>query len=205
MDRPRAMGGATQGSGSGPEGGSRGRKTTSENNARRLTGNIKNCRTLRDLSQILHEQRGALNHIHVSAAWVQLARIRSGRRGGEVNDAVAALQDRTIDVLGQAGGREIANVMHSMAKLHEIGVRPDRGLLEAMQRRAMATAGEFKPQEAAIMLWALASMGERVDRVLLEAMQKKATATAGEFNPQNVANLLWALATMGEKDRKSVV
>ena len=73
----------------------------------------------------------------------------------------------------------------------------DRGLLEAMQRRATATAGEFVPQGVANVLWALASTGERADRGLLKAMHRRAMATAGEFYPQAVANMLWALAVMG--------
>jgi hypothetical protein len=80
-----------------------------------------------------------------------------------------------------------------------MGEKVDRSLLEAMQRRAMATVGEFIPQAVASLLWALATMGERADRGLLAAMQRRATATAGAFDPQGVANLLWALATMGER------
>ena len=105
----------------------------------------------------MHEQRGALNHIHVGAAWVCLAKIGAGRGGGCVRDAVAVLQDRTRDVLGHAGGRELANVMHSMSKLRQAVETFDLGLLEAMQRRATATAGEFKPQNVANVLWALAT------------------------------------------------
>jgi hypothetical protein len=41
-----------------------------------------------------------------------------------------------------------------------MGERADRGLLEAMQRRATATVGEFNPQGVANVLWALAVMGE---------------------------------------------
>ena len=99
--------------------------------------------------------------------------------------AVAALQDRTRGVLDVPTrlpqGRAIANSMHSMAKFHTMGMRADRGLLQAMQRRATATAGEFEPQNVANVLWALAKMGERADRWLLDAMQRRATATAGEF------------------------
>jgi len=61
---------------------------------------------------------GALDHIHVSAAWVVLARIGSGRGAGDVRDAVEALQDRTWDVLDGMDDRGIANSIHSMAKLH---------------------------------------------------------------------------------------
>jgi hypothetical protein len=159
-----------------------------------------------ELAQILHAQRKALNHIHVGAAWVCLARIGTGHGGGggrDVVKAVATLQDRTRVVLGVPTrlpqGRAIANSMHSMAKFHTMGMRADRGLLQAMQRRATATVGEFKPQEVSNVLWALATMGERADRGLLEAMQRRATATAGGFKPQDVANVLWALATMGER------
>ena len=80
-----------------------------------------------------------------------------------------------------------------------MGERVDRGLLEAMQSRATASAGEFNPQAIGEVLWALATMGERADRGLLEAMQSRATATAGEFTPQSALNVLWALAVMGEK------
>ena len=153
-------------------------------NARQLTGVISACREAGELARILQEQREVLDHIHVSAAWVCLARMGGGRGGGEVGDAVDALHDLTWGVLDQAGGRQIANVMHSMKKLDEVGLLADPKLLEAMQRRAMATAADFKPQNVANVLWALATMGEKADRGLLEAMQRRATATAGEFRSE---------------------
>ncbi|KAJ1472597.1 hypothetical protein T484DRAFT_1839704, partial [Baffinella frigidus] len=110
-------------------------------NPGQLTNAIKDCRALGELARILRAQRVSLDHIHVSAAWVCLARMATGRGGGEVGGVVAALQDRTRDVLGQINGRGVANVLHSMSKLHQKGERADRGLLEAMQRRATATAG----------------------------------------------------------------
>ena len=61
-----------------------------------------------------------------------------------------------------------------------MGERADRGLLKAMQRRATATAGEFKPPNVANLLWGLAMMGEKTDWGLLEAMQsRKCLCTAG--------------------------
>ncbi|KAJ1488559.1 RAP domain-containing protein [Baffinella frigidus] len=159
-----------------------------------------------DLARILQEQRGLLNHIHVSAAWVCLARMGRGGGGWEARMVLTDLKEETREVLHQMGARGIANVLHSMARLHDSRRKftpkegkEDRELLEAMQRRATATAGEFDPQNVANVLWALATMGEKVDRELLEAMQTRATATAGEFMPQNVANLMWALARMGER------
>jgi len=124
-----------------------------------------------------------------------LARIGGGEEGG---DAVVSLQENTMDVLDQMGGRQIANVMHSMAQLPWVDAKRDRGLLEAMQRRATDSVEEFNPQDVANVLWALAVMGEKVDRGLLDAMQGRATATAGDFAPHAIANVLWALAVMGE-------
>ncbi|KAJ1487758.1 hypothetical protein T484DRAFT_1785633, partial [Baffinella frigidus] len=160
--------------------------------ARQLTVVIKECKEVGELARILQEHRGLLNQIHVSAAWVCLAKIGRGRGGREVGDVLSPLQEMTRDVLDQMGGREIANILHSMAKLRQMdnrGLRADRELLEAMQRRATVTAEEFKPQEVAILLWALATMGGRKDRELVEAMQRRAAATAGEFTPQEIANV----------------
>jgi hypothetical protein len=170
-------------------------------NARQLTGVIKNCRAIDDLARILHEHRKALDHIHVSAAWVCVARIGSGRGAGDVMDAVEALQDRTWDVLDEMDDRGISNSMHSMAKLYQRKERVqfDQGLLEAMQLRAATMTTGFDPQQVGNVLWALATVKVRADRGLLEAMQRRATATAGEFKPQNVSNVLWALATMAER------
>ncbi|KAJ1473544.1 hypothetical protein T484DRAFT_1912834, partial [Baffinella frigidus] len=53
-------------------------------NARQLTAAIKDCRAPGELARILQEQRGGLNHIHVSAAWGCLVRVGRGRGGGEV-------------------------------------------------------------------------------------------------------------------------
>ena len=170
-------------------------------NARQLTAHIKNTKGLEDVARILVDHRGVLNQIHVSASWGALARIGTGggTGAGDVRDIVAVLQDRTRDFQELFEGREIATMLHSKAKLLQMGVPPDRGLLEALQRRAMATVVDFNPQEVSNVLWAMAKMGERVDRGLLEALQRRATVSAGEYKPQNVANVLWALATMGER------
>jgi len=87
---------------------------------------------LGELARILEEHGGALDHIHVSAAWVCLARIGGG---GDRSEVVELLQDQTRSVLGQAGGHEIAPVMKSMARLHQTGVHVEARLLEAMQVR----------------------------------------------------------------------
>ena len=164
--------------------------------AARFTSVIKECSEVGELARVLQEQKGFLNHIHVSAAWMSLARMGKGRGGGDLRNLLSLLQDLTSSTLDRQGTWGIGNIFYSMARLR---VPMDRGLLEVMQTRATATAGEFKTQEVANVLWALATMGEKADRGLLEAMQTRATATAVHYKPQEVANVLWALATMGAR------
>ncbi|KAJ1474736.1 RAP domain-containing protein [Baffinella frigidus] len=64
-----------------------------------------------------------------------------------------------------------------------MGERADRGLLEAMQGRATATAGDFGPQEVANVLWALAVMGEGVDGSL-DGLIDRLAARVPEFCDQ---------------------
>ncbi|KAJ1470010.1 hypothetical protein T484DRAFT_1849529, partial [Baffinella frigidus] len=157
----RADARSREGGGGGGGGGAEERRGAGQLHARQITGVIKNCRGLGELARILHEQRGVLNHIHVSAAWGCLVRIAAARGAGDVREALSSLEEWTRVVMGQAGGRELATVLNSMAKLHQLGEGGNRGLLEAMKRRATAMAGEFKPQDVANVLWALATMGER--------------------------------------------
>ncbi len=61
-------------------------------------------------------------------------------------------------------------------------------------------AGEFKPQDVANLMWALATLGVDPGAELATAMSRRAVASAGEFNQQEVANLMWALAVLSCED-----
>jgi hypothetical protein len=65
----------------------------------------------------------------------------------------------------------------------------------------VASAGEFKPQNVANLMWALATLGLEPGAELATAMSGQAVASAGEFKPQGVANLMWALAVISFEDQ----
>jgi hypothetical protein len=72
-------------------------------------------------------------------------------------------------------------------------------LILGIHRLALAaerSAEDFKPQEIANTLWALATAGVRVRESLVDVLTKRAERTAGDFNPQSIANTLWALTTL---------
>jgi hypothetical protein len=126
--------------------------------------------------------------------------------------SMAALHERGRMVVADALGEELLHSAKAKVEdfnpqdvsklfyaLATMGVKPDVVLLEAMQKRVIATAGDFTPQHVANLVWALAKMGVKPEPGLLEAMQERAIATAGGFTPRASTNLVWALATMGVK------
>ena len=78
-----------------------------------------------------------------------------------------------------------------------LGRKPRADLAVSMARRALLTAGEFKPQGIANLIWSYATLGMERGAELAEAMARRAVLTAGEFKPQEIANLLWACAALG--------
>ena len=210
----------------------------------KLTSLIKQCGDVGTLQGLVEEQREMFNHIHVSAAWVALRRMENVGGRGEEEALLQQLQDLTGPTVQEMGERQVANVIHSMATLHEsgrmivddalagklldrakatagdfepqgvanllwalstMGVKPEPGLLEAMQGRAIATARGFTAEGVANLVQALSNMGVTPEPGLLEAMQGRAIATVGSFNPQNVVNLVWALSTMGFKPDRALM
>jgi hypothetical protein len=69
--------------------------------------------------------------------------------------------------------------------------------VECLSRRAESTVREFKPQEIANTLWALAMACVQIPASL--------KSTVREFKPQNIANTLWSLATAGVQIPASLV
>ena len=84
--------------------------------------------------------------------------------------------------------------------LTHVLMKHDRLLQEASKQ-----AEEFKPQEIANTLWALATAGVQIPASLVECLSRRAESTAKEFNPQDIANTLWALATAGVQIPASLV
>ena len=107
----------------------------------------------------------------------------------------------------------VATACHRLAKTHQLcgkmhsrgqssGPREDaRQSISALIARASETVGDFKPQEVANLMWALATLGVDPGAELATAMSRRAVASAGEFKQQDVANLMWALAVLSCEDQ----
>ena len=99
--------------------------------------------------------------------------------------------------------RQIANVLHSMAKAR---YRPANGTFSsALEGQAEAVIGLFNAQEVANTVWAYATMKRQPGKGLMRALEGQTAAIAGTFNAQDVANMLWAYATMGQEPGSRVM
>ena len=84
----------------------------------------------------------------------------------------------------KAGEFEPKGVVQVLWALTTTGVRADRGLMEAMGRRALATAEEYKPQQLVEVLWALATlaMGDEILGVLRDRFAARVLEIRDELN-----------------------
>ena len=82
-----------------------------------VTAHIKKCKDLRGLKQLLLQHGTNFNHIHVSAAWSTFKKIQ--REGDKVTEVelIRLLQELTESQMQGMGGREVANILHAIAKV----------------------------------------------------------------------------------------
>ncbi|KAJ1485119.1 hypothetical protein T484DRAFT_1893037, partial [Baffinella frigidus] len=129
--------------------------------SKRQTDKIMQCRDVRALAEIVAELGWRFSHVNVNTAWLMLARLRPGEEDGVV---AAALQTCTPKVLGEMDGRQLANLLHSAATLHDSGrPRADDELVEKMASRSLEVLRtqpkSFNEQAVANLMWALAKLG----------------------------------------------
>jgi len=144
------------------------------------TAEIMRCTDARGLLELVQQHGQSFKSIHVSAAWGQLSTMQSAGGGGDEGVVLQQLQVLTRAKMLEMGARGVANVVHSMARLHGSGrLSVDDDLVGELQARAKARAGDFKPQDVSGLMLALAKMGVKPDAGLVEAMQARATERAG--------------------------
>ncbi|KAJ1485284.1 hypothetical protein T484DRAFT_1794221, partial [Baffinella frigidus] len=210
----RRLTGSRGGSSRGGGKGSKGRAGPGQIHPAQLMGWITKCIDAEGMMELVEKHKTIFNVMHVGAAWGTLVKMPSqtqpgaGGRGddGALQRLIQRLHVLTMATVPEMGAREVANVVNSLAKLHESGrMAVDAELVGKLVDRATATARHFIPQGVANLMWGLATMGLKADAGLAEAMQGQAMATAGDFTPQGVANFMWGLAKMGIKPNAGLV
>ena len=161
-----------------------------------LNRHILDCGSTGELCELIETHAEEFNAVNVATAFRKLLQSRrDGVPRGVMQRALNALEAAALRSMDAFQGRNVANILHIMAKTR---YRPwDAALVPRLEGRAEALAGTFNAQEVASTLWAYATMGREPGAGVMRGLEGRAEALAGTFKAQDVANTLWAYARMG--------
>ena len=159
---------------------------------RRVTSMLKSTRSYSSLLHLTEEHCYAFNAVHVSAAWMQLSRLRRGGKQNRGSTRASGKQQQQSAQLAEGNGGRASvwptRLHHQLLPLAERTIHLAEG--KKLSGRAIANvcygsvaSGMRSCKESAPLFRALA---DAVPRRL------------NECTPQAIANIAWAYATAGE-------
>lgn len=165
------------------------------------------------LQHLIGAHSQSLNHIHVTAMVVQLARL-SAHPAQQLQDSPAqqaantsalhAMQQLWPLVKGHVpnySSREVSSIIYSILRKCPAVVREQyqqavlQDILPAFLQRLPSAA----PQAVSNVLYAVASSGQQLHPQHVQQFIKRLVDTAGVASPQAISNSLWAVATMQQR------
>jgi len=109
-----------------------------------LNRRILACETPAALGALVAARAADFNHVNVATAFRHMMMAQHGNRPGVEANALQTLEESALQKIGEFEAREVANLLHIMAKR---GYRPaHRSLPAELDRRAEALAADFTPQ-----------------------------------------------------------
>jgi len=163
-----------------------------------LNRHILDCGSTVELCELIEAHMEEFDPVNFATAFRKLLLSRrDGVPRGVAERVSQALEAAALQRMDAFQGREIATILHIMAKTR---YRPwDPALVPRLEGQLEALAGTLTAQDVANTLWAYATMGREPGAGLMRVMEGRAEALAGTFTAQDVANTLWAYATMGRE------
>ena len=165
---------------------------------------IVNMTNVRELSAFIEANIDAFDHVNTSTAFRCLLQLARGSTPREVVDtALRALERHAIKIVDSLDARDIATVMHSIAKS---GYYPSsESFWPAMAERLRRVAKNCNPVEISNSFWAHAKLQITPGGPMMQALERQLQAVVGQCEPQQMAKTLWSYATMGESPGAGVV
>ena len=164
---------------------------------------ISRCKRVADLADIVTENGGRLNGIHLTALWSALAwmHVHSAHRAepGSVQHGVLAdLILLTRERAQHLSSRSVAGVLHALGTLSPSGTN-HLSLADLLVRRATERAVDFCPRDAAQLLHGLSNLDlqSRAVSRLLAAMQGALAAKAAQCDAHTIAVAVSSVSRMG--------
>jgi hypothetical protein len=163
-----------------------------------LTRQIQGCTDAAVLELLLLQQWPRLDHIHVAAAFTQLARITRSSTSSSSNFSTATLQQLqqlAAVQLPAMQSRHVSSILWASAALNLNPPEPwTLGFMDtAQQLFQQGTA----PQGFANILWALANLRVNPSQAWMGGFFTASQQQLGNFQAQELSSMLWAMASLG--------
>jgi hypothetical protein len=168
--------------------------------AQKLTRQIQSCHSTTELELLLQTCWLQLDHIHISAAVVQLARLRTTKAAA----AAAAMDPRPQDVLdtrssssGRSSGVSSSSSSNGVALENSSSSSSNEALLARLLDSASDHLDSMHSRHIANLLWGCGSLNHKPSECLLNRLLHRAEGflKAGT-NTQGFANIIWGLASL---------
>jgi hypothetical protein len=162
-----------------------------------LTSCLRNCSSDAQMSLLLQEHLESLNHIHVSAALVRLAHLRSDA-AQEAPPLEPQLQQLLLGLLSKQLGsytsRQCANSLWALSKL---SLQPDPELRSRLLQASLSTLQSASTQEIANSVYAAALLGWSPGAAWASGFMLACGQRWESFGRGELSMMLWAAGTMG--------
>lgn len=158
------------------------------------------------LSQEAFEERAAstieMPHT-ITAKYIAAICFLYGKRRIRPGQALMqVLEARALDCLEPLAGtdpHELAELVRGYAM---VGWRPGQDVIERIDDRACALAGEFETSQIVIFLVAYTTLGIHTSHELKTRLHMQATARAGDFLPQEAERILLVYSSLNWKENR---
>eukprot|EP00811_Abedinium_folium_P017116 NODE_2603_length_2182_cov_7.339173.p1 GENE.NODE_2603_length_2182_cov_7.339173~~NODE_2603_length_2182_cov_7.339173.p1 ORF type:complete len:644 (+),score=167.04 NODE_2603_length_2182_cov_7.339173:86-2017(+) len=164
-----------------------------------ITRRLSQAKSVDRLLELVEAHADELNAIHISAAFVTLARSAAGVGGRLHSDErFKVLLERALAVLPTCEAQACANVFWALGKIR---YRPNKQFLAAIVAASRRTLPEFWPQNLANVLWACGAMRFRVGHGFLRELEEAVLPKVPALTALEVSNSLLALAKLARQHK----
>jgi hypothetical protein len=163
-----------------------------------LTRQIQGCKDAAVLELLLLQQWPRLDHIHVAAAFTQLARITRSSSSSSSSFSASTLQQLqqlAATQLPAMQSRHVSNILWAAAALNLNP--PEPWTLRFMDRAQQLFQQGTAPQGFANILWALANLRVNPNEAWMRAFFAASQRQLANFQAQELSSTLWALGSLG--------
>jgi len=124
------------------------------------------------------------------------ARASGGEASGVRREGLKVLEAILRKRANAMNTRQVATVLHSMAKM---GMRRQRSVRERLLARFMLMLEAADAQSVGNTLWAVGKLGDGLTAPQLELLARRLLSVSGSCNSQNLSNAIWSLGTLNER------